>query len=161
MNPYRRAVTWIASVMTWIGACVITAMMVLTCTDVLLRYFGYPLRGAYDITRVLGSVIFALPIAYSFLKGYQVAVDSVFRRAPRIVRFIIDSIICLFSMTITGMIAWRGIYLGYDLYVKERVTDTIPIPLWPFVYIMVLGFLVYCLVLLAEHLKSFKRTDAQ
>jgi TRAP-type C4-dicarboxylate transport system permease small subunit len=147
--------------MTWVGVCVITAMMVLTCADVVLRYFGYPIRGAYDITRVLGSVIFSLPIAYSSIKGYQVAVDSVFRRAPRIVRFIVDSVVCLFSMTITAMIAWRAIYLGYELHVKERVTDTIPIPLWPFVYIMVLGFLVYSLVLLAEHLKRLKRADTQ
>ncbi len=147
--------------MTWVGVCVITAMMILTCADVVLRYFGYPIRGAYDITRVLGSVIFALPIAYSYIKGYQVAVDSIFRRTPRIVRLIVDSLICLFSMTITSMIAWRAIYLGHDLYIKERVTDTIPIPLWPFVYIMVLGFLVYCLVILAQHVKTFRRTDTQ
>jgi TRAP-type C4-dicarboxylate transport system permease small subunit len=147
--------------MTWIGACVITAMMILTCADVVLRYFGYPIRGAYDITRVLGSVIFALPIAYSYIKGYQVAVDSIFRRTPRSVRLIVDSLICLFSMTITALIAWRAIYLGHDLYIKERVTDTIPIPLWPFVYIMVLGFLVYCLVILAQHIKSFRRTDTE
>ena len=161
MNSYSRVVSSIASVTTWIGVCVITAMMILTCADVVLRYFGYPIRGAYDITRVLGSVIFALPIAYSYIKGYQVAVDSIFRRAHRGVRFIVDSVICLFSMTITAMIAWRAIYLGYDLYVKDRVTDTIPIPLWPFVYVMVVGFLVYCLVLLAEYLKAVKRTDVQ
>ena len=161
MNSYSRVVSSIASVMTWIGACVITAMMILTCADVVLRYFGYPIRGTYDITRVLGSVIFALPIAYSYIKGYQVAVDSIFRHTPRIVRLIVDSLVCLFSMTITAMIAWRAIYLGYDLYTKERVTDTIPIPLWPFVYIMVLGFLVYCLVILAQHVKTFRRTDAQ
>jgi len=63
-------------------------------------------------------------------------------------------------MAITALIAWRAIYLGYDLYLRGRVTDTIPIPLWPFIYIMVLGFFVYCLVLLAEYLKTFKRTDA-
>jgi TRAP-type C4-dicarboxylate transport system permease small subunit len=142
--------------MTWVAMCVITAMMVLTCTDVVLRYFGYPIRGAYDITRVLGNVIFSLPIAYSYMKGYQVAVDSVFRRTPRVVRAIVDSIICLFSMAITLMISWRAIYLGYDLYVQGRVTDTVPIPLWPFIYIMVLGFFVYCLVLLAVHLKTLR-----
>jgi TRAP-type C4-dicarboxylate transport system permease small subunit len=146
--------------MTWVGVVVIVAMMVLTCADVTFRYFGYPIRGAYDITRVLGSVIFSLPIAYSYIKGYQVAVDSIFRRTPRIVRIIIDSIVCLFSMGITAMIAWRAIYLGHDLYVRGRVTDTIPIPLWPFIYVMVVGFIVYCLVLLAEHLKALKRTDA-
>jgi TRAP-type C4-dicarboxylate transport system permease small subunit len=146
--------------MTWVGVCVITAMMILTCADVVLRYFGYPIRGAYDITRVLGSVIFSLPIAYSYLKGYQVSVDSVFRRTPRIVRAIVDSAVCLFSIAITVMIAWRAIYLGYDLYVRERVTDTIPIPLWPFICIMVLGFFVYSLVLLANHVKTLRRTDA-
>jgi TRAP-type C4-dicarboxylate transport system permease small subunit len=134
--------------------------MILTCADVVLRYFGYPIRGAYDITRVLGSVIFSLPIAYSYIKGYQVAVDSIFRRAPRVARMIIDSIVCLFSMAITAMIAWRAIYLGYDLYSTGRVTDTVPIPLWPFIYVMVLGFFVYCLVLLAEHLKALTGTDA-
>jgi TRAP-type C4-dicarboxylate transport system permease small subunit len=151
VNLYAKVVSSIAHVMTWVGVVVIVAMMVLTCADVILRYFGYPIRGAYDITRVLGSVIFSLPIAYSCIKGYQVAVDSIFRRAPRIVRIIVDSIVCLFSMAITAMIAWRAIYLGHDLYARGRVTDTIPIPLWPF---------VYCLVLLAEHLKALTRTDA-
>jgi TRAP-type C4-dicarboxylate transport system permease small subunit len=160
VNLYVKIVSFIAHVMIWIGVCVITAMMVLTCADVVLRYFGYPIRGTYDITRVLGSVIFSLPIAYSYIKGYQVAVDSIFRRTPRTVRIIVDSIICLFSMAITAMIAWRAIYLGYDLYVRGRVTETIPIPLWPFIYIMVFSFFVYCLVLLAEHLKALRRTDA-
>ena len=41
-----------------------------------------------------------------------------------------------------GILTLLTIYLGHDLYVKDRVTDTIPIPLWPFVYIMVLGFFI-------------------
>jgi TRAP-type C4-dicarboxylate transport system permease small subunit len=90
-----------------------------------------------------------------------VAVDSVFRRTPRVVRLIVDSIVCLFSMAITVLISWRAIYLGYDLYLKGRVTDTIPVPLWPFIYLMVLGFFVYCLVLLAGHLKSLRGTDIE
>ena len=161
MNLYSRIVSSIAHAMAWIGVVVISAMMVLTCTDVVLRYFGYPIRGAYDITRVLGNVIFSLPIAYSYIKGYQVSVDSVFRRTPPIIRLIVDSIICLFSMAITLMISWRAIYLGYDLYVQGRVTDTIPIPLWPFIYIMVLGFFVYFLVLLSRHLKTLKSEEVE
>jgi TRAP-type C4-dicarboxylate transport system permease small subunit len=161
VNVYSRIVSSIAHAITWIGVVVISAMMVLTCTDVVLRYFGYPIRGAYDITRVLGNVIFSLPIAYSYMKGYQVSVDSVFRRTPRIVSAMVDSLICLFSMAITLMISWRAIYLGYDLYVQGRVTDTIPIPLWPFISIMVLGFFVYGLVLLAGHLKKMKSEEIE
>jgi TRAP-type C4-dicarboxylate transport system permease small subunit len=161
MNRYLEVVYSVARGMTWVGAVVMVAMTILTCADVILRYFGYPITGAYDITCVLGSVIFSLPIAYSCFKGFQVAVDSVFRRGPRIVRIIVDGIVCLFSMIITGMIAWRAMNLGYELYIKGRVTDTIPIPLWPFIYIMTLGFFVYCLVLLAEYLRTLKKIDAQ
>lgn len=143
--------------MTWIGVVVIMAMMVLTCADVVLRYLGYPIRGTYDITCVLGSATFALPIAYSCIKGYQVACDSIFRRAPRIVRTVIDSIVCLFSVGTTVMIAWRLNGLARDLYSKGRGTDTILIPLAPFVYIAALGFFVYCLTLLAEYFQTLKK----
>ena len=64
------------------------------------------------------------------------------------------------NVGITAMIAWRAVYLGHDLYVRGRLTDTIPIPIWPFIYVMVLGFFLYCLALLAEHLKAIKGTDA-
>ena len=160
VKRYFTAVYSVSNVMSWIGVCIIVAMMVLTCADVVLRYFGYPIRGAYDITLVLGSTLFSLPIAYSYIKGYQVAVNSVFRPASRRVRIVIDSVVCLLGMGITAMIAWRAVYLGHDLYVRGRLTDTIPIPIWPFIYVMVLGFFLYCLALLAEHLKVIKGTDA-
>ena len=156
-NVCSRIVDSGAGVMTWIGVGVIMAMMVLTCADVILRYLGYPIRGAYDITCVLGSATFALPIAYSCIKGYQVACDSIFRRAPRIVRAVVDSIVCLFSITTTVLMAWRLNGLAHDLYIKGRGTDTILIPLAPFVYIAALGFFFYCLVLLAEHFKALKK----
>jgi len=158
---YSKIVDSISRVMTWIGVCIITAMMLLTCADVILRYFNHPIKGVYDITRVLGSTLFALPIAYSFIKGYQVAVGSIFRGTPRIVRTIVDAITCLAGMATTGMIAWRAMYFGYDLYERGRVTDTIAIPLWPFIYVMGLGFSLYCLVLLGKLFNVFKGTNTQ
>ncbi len=157
MKLYVKAVSIVAYAMSWMGVFAIVAMMLLTCADVTLRYFGYPIRGAYDITRVLGSVVFSLPIAYSFIKGYQIAVDSIFNRAPRFLRMVADTMICLFSVFITAIISWRATHLGHDLYVRGRVTDTVPIPLWPFVYVMVISFAVYCLVIVAGHLSSLKK----
>jgi TRAP-type C4-dicarboxylate transport system permease small subunit len=158
VNLYAKIVSSIAHVMTWISVCILTAMMILACTDVVFRYFGHPVTGAYDITRVLGILIFSLPIAYSCIENYQVAVDSVFRGAPLIVRIIVDSIVCLCSMAMTVIVAWSTIYLGNDLRAGGRVTDTVPIPLWPFVYIVSLGFFVYCFVILAKHLGTIEKT---
>jgi TRAP-type C4-dicarboxylate transport system permease small subunit len=157
VNLHSKIIDSVAHVMTWIGVGIIMSMMVLTCADVLLRYLGHPIRGAYDITCVLGSATFALPIAYSCTKGYQVACDSIFRRAPRTVRAVIDSIVCLFSIGTTALIAWRLSALAHDLYSKGRGTDTILIPLAPFVYTAALGFFVYCLTLLAEHFQALKK----
>ena len=159
MNLYDKVVSSVARSMTWMGVCVLTAMMILACADVLLRYFGHPITGAFDVTRVLGALVYSLPVACACIEGYQVAVDSVFARAPSSVRIIVDSIVCLASMVTTVMVAWCCIDLGHDLYAQERVTDTIPIPLWPLLVVVAFGFFLYSLVVLAKHLNSLKRTD--
>ncbi len=49
--------------MCLIGVFVISAMMLLTCADVVLRYFRYPIKGTYDIIGILGGVLIALPLS--------------------------------------------------------------------------------------------------
>lgn len=159
MKLYSRIVHSVSHAMNWLAVFIIAAMMVLTCADVVLRYFGLPIRGAYDISRVLGSAIFALPIASSYSKGFQVAVDSLFGRG--ILRIITDTIACLASVFITALITWRSALLAQDVYLTGRTTDTVPIPLWPFIYVMMFGVALYCLILLADLPKAFRRSSTQ
>jgi len=39
----------------WIAGSAIVAMMLLTCTDVVLRYFRKPIPGTYELVCFLGA----------------------------------------------------------------------------------------------------------
>jgi C4-dicarboxylate transporter DctQ subunit len=161
MDRVARVVHSISRRMCWISVLVISAMMVLTCTDVVGRYFGHPIRGTYDIIGILGGVIIALSLSYSHVMGRQVAVESIFSRSRRSVQTIINSIICLLSIGMIGLITWRCIVLGNNLWRTGRVSDTIRIPIFPFLYVLTFGCAIYCLVLLIDFFKIFKKTDTR
>ncbi len=161
MDRLARVVHSMSRRMCWISVLVISAMMGLTCADVVMRYFGHPIRGTYDIIGILGGIIIALSLSYSHVMGRQVAVESIFSRSHQIVQTIVNSVICLLSMGMIGLIAWRCIVLGNNLWRTGRVSDTVRIPLFPFLYVLTFGCTIYCLVLLIDFFKIFKKANAK
>ncbi len=161
MDSFGRVVHSVSRRMCWVAVFVISGMMMLTCADVVMRYFGHPIRGTYDIIGILGGVIISLSLSYSHVMGRQVAVESVFSRSRRSVQMIVKSIIGLLSLGIIGLIAWRCVILGTNLWRMGRVSDTVKIPVFPFVYVLTFGCTIYFFVLLLEFFRTFKKMDAK
>jgi TRAP-type C4-dicarboxylate transport system permease small subunit len=161
MDRLTRMVHSVSRRMCLIGVLVISAMMVLTCADVVLRYFRHPIKGTYDIIGILGGVLIALPLSYSHVMGRQVAVESIFSGTRQTVQTIVKTITGLLSLGMVGLIAWRCFFLGNDLWRTGRVSDTIGIPIFPFLYVLTFGCGVYFLVLVIDFFKLFKKTDTR
>ncbi len=159
MDRLTRVIHSLSRRMCLIGVFVISAMMLLTCADVVLRYFRYPIKGTYDIIGILGGVLIALPLSYSHVMGRQVAVESIFSKSGQTVQIITKGIVGLLSVGMVGLIAWRSFFLGNDLWRTGRVSDTIAIPVFPFLYVLTFGCAVYFLVLLIDFFKLFKKAD--
>lgn len=161
MDRFITIVHSISRRMCWISVFVISAMMLLTCADVVLRYFRHPIRGTYDIIGILGGVIIALSISYSHVMGRQVAVESVFSNSHQIIQTVVKSITGLLGIGMIGLIAWRSFLLGNDLWSTGRVSDTVKIPIFPFLYVLTFGAAIYCLVLMLDFFKLFKKRDVK
>lgn len=161
MDRFTRVVHAISRRMCWISVFVISAMMVLTCADVVFRCFRSPIRGTYDIIGLLGGVIIALSLSYSHVMGRQVAVESVFSRSRQVVQTIANSITCLLSIGMIGLITWRSAILGNNLWNMGRVSDTVRIPIFPFLYLLTFCCAIYCLVLIADFFKLFRKMDTK
>jgi TRAP-type C4-dicarboxylate transport system permease small subunit len=161
VDRFTRVIHGISRRMCWASVFVISAMMVLTCADVVFRCFRSPIRGTYDIIGLLGGVIIALSLSYSHVMGRQVAVDSVFSKSRQVVQTIVNSITCLLSIGMIGLIAWRSVILGTNLWTMGRVSDTVRIPIFPFVYLLTFSCSIYCLVLVLDFFKLFKKADTK
>lgn len=134
----------------WISVCALVAMMLLTSADVVGRYIGYPIKGTFDIVGLLGAFVVALPLAYTQMLKRHVAMEFMTTHGSRLVRAIANSIVCLLGIGTYGLIAWRCFVLGSKFWTVGRVSDTIALAIYPFVYVVAFGCALNCLVLLID-----------
>ncbi len=158
MEAFRKVVHGIARGMSMVGAFVLLAIMALTCIDVTGRYFGYPVPGTYDLVGIGGGAVLALGIGMSHVAGMKINMDCLYKR-PAILQRIVNGLVSILSVATLAMISWRCFKLGYDLFRRGRVSDTIQIPLYPFLYLAGIGMSIYCIVLLVEALTPAGQQD--
>lgn len=131
----------------------LTLMMLLTVSDVILRYLGRPIRGTYELVALAGAVAvgFAIPIT-SWVKGH-IYVDFVVNKFPgrgKTIVLVITKLVGVFFFLIAG------IYLianGLSMRQSGEVSPTLQLPFYPVA--IGLGFCCFteCLVLLADIMK--------
>jgi TRAP-type C4-dicarboxylate transport system permease small subunit len=134
----------------WIAGCSLVGMMLITCADVVGRYLGYPIKGTFDIVGLLGTLVAALPLAYTQMMKRHVAMDFMATHGDRFVQTLANTIVCLLGMGVYALIAWRCFVLGTKFLTVGRVSDTIELAMFPFVYVAAFGCALNCLVLLID-----------
>ena len=93
--------------MYWIAGTAIVLMMLITCGDVVLRYFRLPIPGTYELVCFLGSVAVSFAMARTSMKKGHVAVSLIVRLLNQRIQLIIESITTFLSHPL-----WRFILAG-------------------------------------------------
>ena len=155
MQCFTRIVQSFSRLICWIAACALVGMMLLTSADVIGRYIGYPIKGTFDIVGLLGTLVVALPLAYTQMLKRHVAMEFMTTHGGRFVQAIANTLVCLFGMGAYALIAWRCFVLGNKFWTVGRVSDTIELAIYPFVYVVAFGCALNCLVLFLDLCKVF------
>ena len=145
-----RAIQYFSRLICWISGCALVGMMLLTSGDVVGRYIGYPIKGTYDVAGLLGALVVALPLGYTQMLKRHVAMEFMETHGSRLIRTVTSVIVSLLGIGVYALIAWRCFLLGSKFWAVGRVSDTIEIPIYPFVYVVAFGCALNCLVLLID-----------
>lgn len=125
----RGPMKWLAFVLELCSAVVLFALMVLTCIDVVGRYFfSQPLVGATELTEIgLSLVIFtAMPVIT--WRGGQIVVDLIDGFAPPIVLRVLGWLSTLIIATSFYFVAVRIFELGARNLKRGITTDFLHLP---------------------------------
>ena len=144
--------------LSYIGDMALVAMMLLTTSDVIGRYFfNAPVLGAYEITEYLMLIMVFAFLALAQSEKVHINVDIVFNRLPAgLKRFLqrFNHLVCLVMMI---MVSWMGIQRVLELRRTGEASVLLKIPDYPFAIFLVIGCLVFCI----EFFKDiFKSTDS-
>jgi TRAP-type C4-dicarboxylate transport system permease small subunit len=153
----ERLVSALSRSADWVARAAAAGMMVLVCGNVLLRLFGWPILGTYEVVSFLVAITVAFALPYCSLKKGHIAVELLVRRFPLRIQAVIDLFIGILSVGLFALFAWQVGAFATKIWQAGEITDTLKLPFFPFIFGVSFGCLLVCPVLIIDMVKSAKR----
>jgi TRAP-type C4-dicarboxylate transport system permease small subunit len=135
-------------------------MMFLVTTDVFLRrVLNSPILGAYEIEKLLLSVMVFFGISFVMSEKGHVIVDTLTRLYPRRLKNIAYSIAYFLSMLIMAAIVWFSIDYGMEMLRVGETSVLLKVLIAPFIFIVAFGSVVMFFVLLIQFIYAVAGVD--
>ncbi len=150
MKKVTKITRLLVELMNYLAALSIIAMMLLTCADVLLRFFKHPILGTYELVGLFGALTIALAIPATTLSKGHVAVEFLVEKLPSSGQKICTIIANLLSLSLFALIAWQSFLYANMLKSTGEVTLSLQMPFYPIIYTISAASLLVCIVLFLE-----------
>ena len=156
-SVYQRTVNGIVKVMYSIAGLAILGMIIITVSDVTLRFFRMPINGAYELVSFLGAMAISFAIAHTSVEKGHVAVSFVLDRLSTRFKAIVQFLTNLMSLILFVAIAWQSFVYGNELRLSGELSPTIQIPFYPVVYGICFATSMVCLVILSDLIGNLRK----
>jgi TRAP-type C4-dicarboxylate transport system permease small subunit len=155
MKKFEKLVSKLSGFLGVIAGSTLVAVMLMTVLDVILRYFGRPIVGIYDIVALGGAVIigFSMPLAAE--KKVHVYMEMGLQSYSRTVKQVLSFVTRVILFGISFLVAWNLIQLGIDFHQTGEVSLTIKIIYYPIAMGLGVCFIIQMLVLVVQILQVF------
>jgi TRAP-type C4-dicarboxylate transport system permease small subunit len=133
----------------------LVAMMFFTVLDVFLRaFFNYPIPGDVELIELSMVCAGFFGLAWCAMRGMHIKVDLLVPLLPKGAQSLLDVFNYLLALGICGIFTWRGFVEGIANKEMNQLSSILKLPLFPFYWVMALGYAVLCLAILILLIKS-------
>jgi len=137
------------------GQVILMVMVLLTILDVLLRrIFNHPLSSSLELSQVMLVIVVFSSVAYCGIKRSHVRIDALTARFSPKTQGILNCMTGLFGVLLFGAMGWGSIVLAMDKMANHSVTGILPIPVYPFVFLVSFGSILLALILFVQFIDS-------
>lgn len=135
----------------------LVAMMLFTVFDVVMRALGRPVAGSFEVIGWLSAVAMALALGYVQVHRGHVAMTLLTGRLEGRPLALLEVITGLMSMGLFAAVAWFLFRYGQVLQSTGSLSETLRIVIYPWVYVVTVGFAGLTLALFLDLLRSIGR----
>lgn len=156
VNFLNKIVTQISRYAIVISSVLIAATMFLTAADVLLRdVFNRPIVGSMEIIQIMMSGMFGFGLAYCAVKKGHIRIDIIHGHLSQPVQRALDILSYFTAFGFSTLIAWFTFCKGKEYFFNEEtLSQTLTLPVYPFVFILSLSTAMLSLVFLKDLIES-------
>ncbi len=155
MDFFWKALDAVADKLKIIGALGLAGMTVLTCTDVVGRFFKHPVFGSVELVTFMGVMAVAASLPAVHLNKGHIGVELLFRFFSRRTRAVIDSITGVLSLILFGLLSWRMFDYAMEMRASGEVSMNLGFPEYMLVFVVAVCFGFFFLAILKGIRDSF------
>ena len=145
-----------------VAVFVLACMMMLTVTDVCLRYiFNRPIMASQEITEYLMVIVGFLGFAWCAFKGMHIKVNLVVGRFSQRTQAIIDTVNHVIIIGLSIFIALQAFSESFSARELGRGSDITGIPDFPFYLVVFFGYFLLLLVMIPLLINSIKKASTR
>ncbi len=157
----RRPITYIEETgkgFNILACAAVVVMMLLSTADVILRLFGKPIPGTYELVGFLGTVVVSFALASTSMEKGHIAVEILMEKLSQRAQMTIEAFCNLIGALLFAAIAWQAVVYGLDIKASGEVSLTLQMPSYPFIFGIAAGCALLAGLLVADFTKSLRRT---
>jgi TRAP-type C4-dicarboxylate transport system permease small subunit len=140
----------LSRVVNWIALCALTFIMLLTVSDVVLRFFGHPIVGTFEVVGFCGAIIISFSLPRTTWERGHIFVDFLTQKMPKSAKKIMDLATRVITIVLFAVIGWNLFIYSHKLMVSGEVSLTIQLPFYPFSYGVGVCCFLQCLALICD-----------
>jgi len=139
MHMVKTMVQWTNNILSCLAGLCLMGMVFLACSNMVLRFFGHPVKGTFELMGFLGAMVAALALAPTQAGKGHIVISMLQDRFPAWMRFGLDVVTSMICLVFFGLVAWQTWDLAWSLREFEEVSETLHIIYYPFVLVVFLG----------------------
>jgi TRAP-type C4-dicarboxylate transport system permease small subunit len=148
---------WILNKMKACGAACLALMVIVTCVDVVGRYFGKPIFGSVEIVGILATLTVVMALPYTHQTRGHIGVELVFRLLPKKVQRVIECSTSVLSIFFFGIVTWRMLIYARTMQRSGEVSMNLELPEHLVIYITAFCFFIFTVLIAMDLAKLLKK----
>ncbi len=143
-----------------VGAFCLMGMTMLTCVDVVGRFFGHPIFGSVELVGFMAALSVAMALPYTHQAQGHIGVEILVRLLSERTQKTIDLITNGLALLLFAVVTWRMILYARTMDVAGEVSMNLEIPVSLLIGIVAFCFLVFTLGILQDILSALRKRDS-
>ncbi len=143
-------------VLNTIASAALTFMMFLTVTDILLRAFGHPLVGTYEIVSLALALVIGFGIPPVSMDRGHVYMEILLEKLSPRGRAIMNTSTRVVCIILFALIAYNLFSVGSEFHSSGEVSPTIKLPFFPVAYAVGVCCYIECLVFIRDIVRIWR-----
>jgi len=156
MEALFRILQRVSKILSTIGGVALTFMMCLTVADVLLRAWGRPILGTYELVSLTLAIVIGFTIPKVSLDRGHVYMEIVLDKLSKRDRAIMNTFTRLLGLILFAIIGYNLLLIGREFQASGEVSSTLKLPFFPISYFVGVCCFIECFVFMFDIAKIWR-----